>query len=179
MMIYAHMTLFTWKIIVWSDGELDRALAYGNSNLCMGRASRLIMTLYYHVIVKQIVGISWPMFLRFLLIVCKVLKLLGFAMLVIMGDDRNIVEPFSYNIVKTKSKVWKRLQRGGITPYLEQLHGNDLQTMTSFVKGWNNKVLKLGGTEFDINEDFIENITGLSIEGRKVHRDKKESKVAL
>lgn len=51
--------------------------------------------------------------------------------------------------------------------------------MTLFAKAWNNRVLKLGGTKFDVNEDFIANITGLLMEGKKVYRDKNESKAAM
>lgn len=179
-MFWAHMTIIMWQLIIQSEGEIDCAWDYGTmSNLHMGKRSKIIISLFHHVVVTWIVGISWLSFLRLLLIICKVLKLLSFAKIVTMGDDKNRVDPFFCDALKNKKEVWRRLQKGGITPYLERLHGNNPQATTSFVKGWNNMILKLGGNEFDVNEDFIVKITSLSMEGKKVYRDKKESKVAM
>lgn len=131
-----HMSLFTWKIILWSDHGLDRARAFDNlSILHMGQPSRLIIILCHLVVFTWIVGISFLFFLRLFLIFCKVLKLLGFVKSMIMGGDRNRVDPFSSDTLKSKTEVWERLQWGGIMSYFEKIYGNDLKVTKLFVKG--------------------------------------------
>lgn len=90
------MTIFMWKVIMWSDGKIDMDWASGTLfGIHMGQNSRLIIFPYHNSIVTWIMGILWFSFSRFLLIDFKVLKLLNTTNLDAMGGDRNRVEPFS------------------------------------------------------------------------------------
>lgn len=136
-------------------------------------------TLCFNSIFTQILGTLCIVFIRFFLIVFRALKLLHSTNSEDMDGDRNRIEPFSCEALKKKPKVWKVLEKGGLTPYLERLHGNNPQTLIFFAKAWNNQVLKLGGTKFDVSEEFIENITSLLMDGMKNFRDKKESQTIM
>lgn len=58
---------------------------------------------------------------------------------------------------------------------LEKLDGNNPHVTTLFAKGWNDRVLKLYGKKFEVNEEFIAGITSLAMDGIQLFRDKKEA----
>lgn len=49
--------------------------------------------------------------------------------------DRSRIEPSFYEDIKNKAMASKILKDGGVTPYLEKLHGHDLEITRDFVNG--------------------------------------------
>lgn len=93
-----------------------------------------------------------------------------------MGGDRNRVETKSCDSVKLKKEVWNILEKGGLTPYMEKLHGNNPQVTDLVAQGWNERTLNLGGRKVVVDEDFITQITGLATHGMKVHSKTKKNR---
>lgn len=87
---------------------------------------------------------------------------------IIMGGDRNHADPKSYDIAKLRKEVWGILEKGGLTPFMEKLHGNNPQVTELVEKGWKGRTLDLGGREIVVDEEFIAQITALAIKGMKV-----------
>ena len=80
---------------------------------------------------------------------------------------------------KNKGKVWKELEKGGVTNFLEKLHGFDPAVTNNMVNSWNNGKVKVNGTYFQITEEVVAEVTGLPMEGHKFFRDKKMSANAV
>ena len=49
---------------------------------------------------------------------------------------------------KGREKVWKQLEMGGITKYIEKLHGYDPEVTNNMVKMWKDGKVKVNGTYF-------------------------------
>ena len=80
---------------------------------------------------------------------------------------------------KNKGKVWKELEKGGVTNFLEKLHGFDPEITNNMVKSWNNGKVKVNGVYFQITEEVVAEVTGIPVEGHKFFRDKKLSSNAI
>lgn len=52
-----------------------------------------------------------------------------------MGGDRCRFEPISCENFKKKGLIWKILEDGGVTPYIEKLHGHGPKVTKAFMKG--------------------------------------------
>ena len=76
---------------------------------------------------------------------------------------------------KDKGKVWKKLQKGGITSFMERLHGFDAGVTKTIVDTWHNGKVKIDGVTHHIIEGLIAEVTGFSLEGMNFYRDKKMS----
>ena len=53
---------------------------------------------------------------------------------------------------KGRENVWKQLEKGGITKYIEKLHGYDTEVTNNMVKMWKDGKVKVNGTYFHIIE---------------------------
>lgn len=80
---------------------------------------------------------------------------------------------------KNKAKVWRELEKGGVTNFFEKLHGSDPEITNSMVNSWNNGKVKVNGVYFQITEDVVAEVTGIPMEGHKFFRDKKMSSNAI
>lgn len=80
---------------------------------------------------------------------------------------------------KEKGKVWKKLQKGGITSFMERLHGFDAGVTKIMVENWQNKKVKIDGVSHRITKGLIAKVTGFSQEGMSFFKDKKVSANAV
>lgn len=85
--------------------------------------------------------------------------------------------PFSCAKTKSNGEVWKILQKGGVTPFMDKLHGFESKTSRDFVEAWHDWVLSMFGIYITINEEFIAEVTRLTTQGRKFFREKFMSRV--
>ena len=49
---------------------------------------------------------------------------------------------------KGREKIWKQLESGGISKYIEKLHGYDSKVTNNMVKSWKDGKVKVNGTYF-------------------------------
>lgn len=63
----------------------------------------------------------------------------GFLLMVFkeMGGNRRRIEQHSCASLR-KKKIWRILQHGNFTPFLERLYGHDLNASMEFVSCWHN-----------------------------------------
>ena len=80
---------------------------------------------------------------------------------------------------KGREAVWKQLERGGISKYIEKLHGYDPKVTNKMVKYWKDRKVKVNGTYFQITEEVIAGVSEIPMEGIKFFRDKKMSLSAV
>ena len=64
---------------------------------------------------------------------------------------------------------------GGISKYIEKLHGYDAEVTNNMVKTWKDGKVKVNGTYFQITEEVIAAVTDIPMEGIKFFRDNKLS----
>lgn len=50
-----------------------------------------------------------------------------------MGGETKHVEPSSFQEHRKNAKAWERIEKGGLIPYLEKLHGTDEGMLDYFV----------------------------------------------
>lgn len=96
-----------------------------------------------------------------------------------MGGNRRRYEPSSCKEWKQKEEVWGILQHGGLSNFMERLHGRDGMITNLFYKKWKKGMLKMGDQMVEIDEDLIAQATGLTREGCNFYRDRKVSKEAI
>lgn len=96
-----------------------------------------------------------------------------------MGGDHCRIELSSCEEFQNNTVVWEHLELGGVTQYMERIQGSNPDATKFFVKGWNGRTLCYKGMEFKIDEEFIVEVTGLSIYGRKFYRDRGVAKKAF
>lgn len=84
-----------------------------------------------------------------------------------MGGYRLRLEPNKTDDFKAKPVVWFVCSEGGIDKFMESKKGNDERLSKQFVASWEDRRVTMGGISFEINEEFIAQATGLSMEGRK------------
>ena len=80
---------------------------------------------------------------------------------------------------KGREKVWKQLEMGGISNYIEKLYGYDSEVTNNMVKSWKDSKVKVNDTYFQITEEVIAAISEIPMEGIKFFRDKKMSLSAV
>ena len=56
---------------------------------------------------------------------------------------------------KSRTKVWERLEKGGIARYIEKLHGFDKEVTNIMVNSWKAGHMKIDGVSHQINVDII------------------------
>ncbi len=56
---------------------------------------------------------------------------------------------------KGKGNVWHKLEKGGITRFMEKLHGFDAGVTKGMVETWNNGKVKIDGVTNQITEGLI------------------------
>lgn len=74
---------------------------------------------------------------------------------------------------KEKRKVWRKLQKGGMTRFMEKLHGFDAGVTKAMVDSWHNGKVKIDSVSHQITEGLIADVTGFSQDGMNFYRDKK------
>lgn len=72
-----------------------------------------------------------------------------------MGGARKIIEPPSCVQLKKDTKIWRLIEKGGVPPYIERLHGRNKDTTTYFKKHWKDGTIILHGCKVIINEILI------------------------
>lgn len=111
--------------------------------------------------------------------------LLGFASLSILtlcltiGGESRKQEPKKCKYCKDKASIWKILEKGNVTPYLECLHGFKLHVIEAFFKNQFEERVILHGFMVHITEDFIAKVIGLLKEGLKFSKEMTISNVAF
>lgn len=78
-----------------------------------------------------------------------------------------------------KEKVWHKLEKWGITRFMEKLHGFDAGVTKVMVEKWNNGEVKIDGFTHEINEDLILEVTKIPHDGINFFKDKKMSDNAV
>lgn len=89
-----------------------------------------------------------------------------------VGIDEGSMEPANCEEWKNNVIIWYWLQQGGVTPFLERLHGNDQRVTKTFVKEWKNGKLDIFGKVFVVDESLVAEVINLSIEGIKFYKDR-------
>ncbi|XP_057848012.1 protein PXR1-like [Cryptomeria japonica] len=82
-----------------------------------------------------------------------------------MGGNRHRYERNNCKEWKQKEEIWSILQKGGLTKYMERLHGRDAKITNFFTKNWRKGTLKMGDQTITIDEDLIAQVMGLRREG--------------
>lgn len=76
-------------------------------------------------------------------------------------------------ILEKKEDVWRQLEKGKVTTFIEKLHGHKQHVTERFYKEWEGNKVNLFGRQFTINAEVITEITGLPNEGMKFFKQKK------
>lgn len=84
-----------------------------------------------------------------------------------MGGEPRKQEPKNCDDWKARKDVWKILQKGNVTTYLERLHGFKPHITMTFFKNWSDDRVTLHGVTVKLTEDFIAEIMGLPTVGIK------------
>ena len=84
-----------------------------------------------------------------------------------MGGEPRKQEPNNCDAWKAREDVWKILQKGNVTCYLERLNGFKPHITTAFFKNWSNDKVTLHGVTMKLTKDFIVEIMGLPMIGIK------------
>ncbi|XP_059066261.1 uncharacterized protein LOC131857592 [Cryptomeria japonica] len=92
-----------------------------------------------------------------------------------MGGDKLRLEPNKVDEFKAKLVAWFVCVEGGIDKLMENMKGNDERLSKQFMTSWEDRRVTMGGISFEINEEVIAQVTGLSMEGSKW---KKQSRIA-
>lgn len=92
-----------------------------------------------------------------------------------MGGERKHVETSYFQKHRKNVKAWEKIEKGGLVPFLEKLHGIDEKMLDYFTKNWKNGEIVLFGRSVKLNEQIIDEITGLLTEGVKFYLDRRFS----
>ena len=84
-----------------------------------------------------------------------------------MGGEPRKQEPKNCEAWKDCKEVWKILQKGNVTNYLERLKGCKPHITKAFFNNWSDDRVTLHGVTVNLSEDFIAEVTGLPKEGIK------------
>lgn len=76
---------------------------------------------------------------------------------------------------KRCSKVWEKLREGGISSFIEKIHGWSPKITNLMVKTWREGKMKIDGVDFQVNEGDIAEMINSPNQGIKFYRDKKIS----
>ena len=71
------------------------------------------------------------------------------------------------------------MEKGGITRFLEKLHGFDVEITKLMVDTWKNGRVKIGSVTHHVNVDLIAQVMEIPLEGINFFRDKKMSTNAI
>ena len=96
-----------------------------------------------------------------------------------MGGELRKQEPKNYKYWKEKASTWKILEKGKVTPYLEQLHGFKPHVTEACFKNYFEERVILHGVTIHITKDFITKVTSLPKEGLKFSKEMTISNVAF
>ncbi|GLJ10997.1 hypothetical protein SUGI_0139840 [Cryptomeria japonica] len=69
-----------------------------------------------------------------------------------MWVDKNKLEPLKCDKIKKNSTIWRILERGGVKPYLERLHGCIYKLSRAFAKGWKKGQVTVYGHNFKLTK---------------------------
>ena len=78
-----------------------------------------------------------------------------------------------------RTKVWEKLEKGGIANYIAKPYGYDPAITNSMVNSWKDGRIKVDGVLFQVTMDIIAHVTKILTEGLKFYRDKKVSANAV
>lgn len=93
-----------------------------------------------------------------------------------MGGDRVKTELDNCDEFCRDPIVWHIYMEGGFVPLLESLVGHDEKMSAHFVGSWRERRVTMGGISFEVNEEVISKVTGLSCDGKKYKKYKKHTK---
>ena len=96
-----------------------------------------------------------------------------------MGGEPRKQEPKNCEVWKERKDIWKILQKGNVTNYLERLKGCKPHITKAFFNNWSNDRVTLHGVTVNLSEDFIVEITGLPKEGIKFTKQTSISNAAF
>ena len=80
---------------------------------------------------------------------------------------------------KQRTKVWEKLEKGGIANYIAKLHGYDPAITNLMVNSWKDGRVKIDGVSYQVTMEVISHVTKIPDEGLKFYRDKKVSANAV
>ena len=96
-----------------------------------------------------------------------------------MGGEPRKQEPKSCEVWKERKDIWKILQKGNVTNYLERLKGCKPHITKAFFNNWANDRVTLHGVTVTLSEDFIAEVSGLPKEGIKFTKQTSISNAAF
>lgn len=96
-----------------------------------------------------------------------------------MGGDKNRMERSLCALWEESKELWTNVVNDNLEPYVRKIHGQDHKITDRFVKSWSKGVLSVYGAEFKIDEPFIAEVIGLSMEGKKFYRERKKSALSI
>jgi hypothetical protein len=96
-----------------------------------------------------------------------------------MGGEPRKQEPKNCDVWKAKKEVWKILQNGNVTGFLERLNEFKPHITTVFFKNWSNDKVSLHGVTVKLTKEFIAEITGLPTTGIKFTKQTSISNAAF
>ena len=96
-----------------------------------------------------------------------------------MGGEPRKQEPKDCKAWKDCKEVWKILQKGKVTNYLERLKGCKPHITKAFFNNWSDDRVTLHGVTVNLSEDFIAEVTGLPKEGIKFTKQTSISNAAF
>lgn len=96
-----------------------------------------------------------------------------------MGGERRQVEPVDCEGLRANQTIWRILEKGNFTPYIDKLHGWDPKATKIFARGWNDGKINLFGRTMVVDENLIAEITSLPTQGLKFYKDRKYSDSAV
>ena len=96
-----------------------------------------------------------------------------------MGGEPRKQEPKSCEVWKERKDIWKILQKGNVTNYLERLKGCKPHITKAFFNNWSNDRVTLHGVTVTLSEDFIAEVSGLPKEGIKFTKQTSISNAAF